>query len=261
LGAHVAATAAGSYDYVGLPVFLSRAFRHSNIYIRTGAGIETPSDLTGKRIGVMDYTQTAGIWVRGLLEDDYGVTRQSIQWVTGGLNAPIAADRMALNLPSHIHMDRTSDTLNALLKFGEIDAIVSPQAPQGFREGHPNIRRLFDNYRQAEGEWFGRKGLFPIMHCAVVKRSVIAADPVLSAKLVAAFSTALDLAMTDIDHRDYPKIALPWLMPHAEALRAEMGNPWTYGLDRNIDTVNTFLRYCVADGLCDEGLTPHDVFQ
>ncbi len=259
LGAHVSAIAAGQNDYIGLPVFPSRAFRHSNIYIRADAGIETPADLAGKRIGVMDYTQTAGIWVRGLLEDEYGVTRQSIQWVTGGLNTPLAKSRMVLNVPADIRMERTTGTLDALLKSGEIDAIMSPQAPQGFRDGHPNIRRLFADYRQVETDWFQRTGLFPIMHCAIVKRSLIAADPLLSGKLLAAFGKALDLAITDIDHRDYAKIALPWLMPHAETVRETIGGPWSYGLETNAAVLKTFLRYCQADGLCGP-LMLEDIF-
>jgi 4,5-dihydroxyphthalate decarboxylase len=140
-----------------------------------------------------------------------------------------------------------------------IDAIISPQAPQAFRDGHPNIRRLFTDYRQAEADWFWRTGLFPIMHCAVVKRALITADPALLGRLQAAFSNALELAVTDIEHRDYAKIALPWLLPHAKTVRASAGDPWSYGLERNASTLRSFLQYCQADGLCGD-MSIEDIF-
>jgi len=262
LGAYISAMASGQTHYVGLPIFLSRAFRHSNIYIRGDVGISSPHDLAGKCIGIMDYTQTAGIWVRGLLADEYNLSRQSVRWVTGGLFAPLAEDRMSLRLPAEIHIERTQDTLDHLLRSGQIDAIISPQAPQCFRDGHPEIRRLFVNYCADEKAYFLRTGIFPIMHCVVARSALLDADSHLADHLFAAFTKAKALAQADLAYRDYAKTMLPWLPQHAHDVTAVLGEDvWSYGTGPNLRALETFMRYCRADGLCSSEFRPDQVFR
>jgi 4,5-dihydroxyphthalate decarboxylase len=252
LGTHLAAVAAGNTHYVALPVFLSRAFRHSNIYVRTDAAVVTPSDLVGKRVGLIDYAQTAGVWVRGMLADEYGVDRDRIHWITGGLHEPALEDRMGLNIPSGIEITRTDKTLDGLLACGEIDAIISPQAPKCFRQGHPQIRRLFADPTSEESQYFKRTGIFPIMHSLIIRRSIVEDSPSIGSALLSAFSDAKDVAIAELAHRDYPKVSLPWIGSYQQDASSRLGgNVWTYGVDANRAALDAFLRYSIADGLCD----------
>ncbi len=258
LGSHLAAVSAGDYGYVGLPIFLSRAFRHSNIYVRTDR-VARPEDLAGKTIGVIDYQQTAGVWVRGLLADDYGVDRSSIHWVAGGLASPAGEGRA--EPPPGVSIRRTSDTLDALLRAGEIDAITSPSAPPAFLAGDPRIARLFREPRIAEADYYRRTGLFPLMHCLVARRRLVEAHPELPGALQAAFEAAHRLAAADLDGRDYPKIALPWLPNARQDALSRLGHdPWTHGLEANCAAIDALLRYGFADGLSDRLLTPDEMF-
>jgi 4,5-dihydroxyphthalate decarboxylase len=258
LGSHVAAVSTGDYGYVGLPIFLSRAFRHSNLYVRTDR-VARPEDLAGKTIGVIDYQQTAGLWVRGLLADDHGVDRSSIQWVTGGLASPAAEGRA--EPPPGLSIRRTSDTLDALLRAGEIDAIISPSAPPSFLAGDPGIARLFNAPRAAEADYYRRTGLFPLMHCLVARRALVEAYPELPGALQDAFEAAHRQAVADLDGRDYPKVALPWLANARQDALSRLGvDPWTHGLDANRAAIDALLRYAFADGLSDRLLTPDEVF-
>jgi 4,5-dihydroxyphthalate decarboxylase len=258
IGSHIANVGAGRDAYVGLPIFLSRAFRHSNLYVRTDR-IASPRDLKGKTIGVIDYQQTAALWVRGLLTDDHGVPRESLSWVAGGLNAPMAEGRAPP--PPGIPLRRTDETLDALLRRGEIDAVISPAAPRGFIEGAPHINRLFPDPQAAEIAYHRRTGLFPLMHCVVVRRALIEAYPGLPAALYRAFEAARRLALEDLDGRDYPKVAMPWLTTfRRQALDALGGEAWTHGVETNQREISTLLSYALADGLIDRPLTVEAVF-
>jgi 4,5-dihydroxyphthalate decarboxylase len=261
LGSHIAAVAAGTPAYVGLPIFLSRAFRHGNVYVRADRGITTPRDLIGRRIGVMDFHQTAAVWVRGILADHYGVERSAIEWITGGLSAPVLEDRAALDLPPSLSVTRSPQTLNALLEAGEIDALISPTAPALFARGDPRVARLWPDHRGAERAYFHETGIFPIMHLLVLKRQRLDEAPELPRALYTAFETALRLACADIAQRDYPKIASPWLMADRAQTLADLGaEPWTYGTSANRAALEAILRYAEADGMTKRRLSPEELF-
>jgi 4,5-dihydroxyphthalate decarboxylase len=261
MGSHIAAAAAGRRDYVGVPVFLSRSFRHANLYVRTDRGIDTPEDLAGKRIGLADFQQTAALWLRGLLADEHGVARESVHWTTAGLHAPVLTDRMAMELPPGIRVERSPSTLDALLRTGAIDAIISPTAPKCFADDTVPVARLWGDPRAAERDWWQRHHIFPIMHVLVVRRALVEANPELPAVLYAAFEQARALAATDVANRDFPKLVLPWLSAFAaEAHAALGGDPWTYGVAANRDVLTTMLRYAVADGLAPASLRVEDLF-
>ncbi|MEG3166252.1 hypothetical protein U1701_16800 [Sphingomonas sp. PB2P19] len=261
LGSHIAAVAAGSPAYVGLPIFLSRAFRHGNVYVRADRGIATPRDLIGRRIGVMDFHQTAAVWVRGILADQYGVARSSIEWITGGLSTPVLEDRAPLDLPPSLSVRRSPQTLNALLEEGAIDALISPTAPTLFVHGDPRVARLWPDHRSAESAYFHETGIFPIMHLLVLKRQRLDEAPGLPRALYTAFETARQLACADMAQRDYPKIASPWLMADRARTLADLGaNPWTYGISANRAALEAILRYAEEDGLTKRRFSPEDLF-
>ncbi len=261
MGSHIASVAAGRRDYIGVPVFLSRSFRHANLYVRTDRGIDAPEDLAGKRIGLVDFQQTAALWLRGLLADEHGVPRESIRWTTAGLHAPVLTDRMAMDLPPGIHVERSSSTLDALLRAGEIDAIISPTAPKSFADDAVPVARLWHDPRAAEQDWWQRHHIFPIMHVLVVRRSLVEATPALPEALFAAFEQARALAAADVANRDFPKLVLPWLSAFATEAHAALGcDPWTYGVAANRDVLTTMLRYAVADGLAPASLRIEDLF-
>lgn len=252
MGSHIAAVAAGNRDYIGLPVFLSRSFRHGNLYIRTDRGIDRPEDLAGKRIGLVDYQQTAALWLRGILADDYGVARTSIEWITAGLNAPVLTDRAPGAMPPGISVTRSPATLDAMLVDGTLDAVISPTMPRCVRHGTAPVAALWSDARAAEIAWFGRTGNFPIMHIAVVRRTLVEANPALYDALVAAFEQALALALEDLTARDFPKVAMPWLNRAADDAARAIGPVWCYGVEANRVTLEQMLRYAVADGLATE---------
>lgn len=261
LGSHIAACAAGQREWLGLPVFPSRAFRHANLYVRTDR-IRRPEDLVGRRIGLIDYQQTAALWLRGLLAEDHGIRREDIQWITGGLHAPMLTDRSPGPAPAGLSITRSPETLDAMLADGTIDALISPTAPRCWRDGSAPVDRMWPDYPAAQEAWWRRTGLFPIMHVIVLRRTLAEAHPWLPAALLAAFDAALALALADLRQRDFPKIALPGQLALAEQSTATFGaDLWTYGLEANRPVLEAALRHACADGLTGPGLTPADLFQ
>jgi 4,5-dihydroxyphthalate decarboxylase len=166
--------ARGESNYIALPVFLSRAFRHTSVYIRTDRGIDTPKDLKGRRIGIAEYQLSANVWVRGILEDDFGIRSSDITWVRGGMDTPGRPEKIALTLPSDIRLELAPEgsTLNGMLASGEIDGFIGPRWPRCFAEGHPHVGRLFKDSIGTAEEFFGRTGIFPIMHLLGLRRAL-----------------------------------------------------------------------------------------
>ena len=260
MASHIAAVGAAKRDYVALPVFPSRAFRPPNLYVRSDR-IAVPEDLAGRTIGLIDYQQTAALWVRGLLADDHGVDRRSVAWVTGGLHAPVTSDRTPMDPPPGIAIRRTPETLDALLRRGEIDALISPTAPASSADPDVPVARMWPDQGAAQQQWWRRTGIFPIMHVIVVRRSLVEAESDLPARLTAAFDAALGLAQQDLLRRDYPKIALPGLPALIEQAMGGYGaSLWTNGIDVNRVTLDTMLRYAAEDGLTPRRLSVGELF-
>ena len=261
MASHIAAVARGRRDYVGIPVFLSRSFRHSNLYVRTDRGIAGPGDLADRTIGVIDFQQTAAFWVRGLLAEDHAVARTGVRWIAAGLHQPVLQDRAPVTVADGIRLERSPATLDALLRDGAIDAVISPTAPRCFGEADVPVARLWSDPAEHERGWWQRTGIFPIMHVLVVRRALAEACPALPGLLYNAFEEARRLAAMDIATRDFPKIALPWLASHAATVRQTLGgDPWTYGIEANRATLEAMLRYAAADGMCDHSMTIDALF-
>jgi 4,5-dihydroxyphthalate decarboxylase len=262
LSSYTVAVARGDSRLVGLPVFVSRSFRHSSIYLRADSDIQDPAALKGARIGVPEYQMTASIWTRGFLADDHGVGAEDVTWVTGGMEQPGRAERQPLQLPDSIITERLVDrTLTEALLAGDIDALLAPRVPSVFRRPGPPVRRLFPDYAAREREYFGRTGLFPIMHLVVLRSDVHERHPWAAQSLTKAFVAAKELAIAGIENAPALRWTLPLLLDAVERGREIFGDdPWPYGLEANREALVVFLRYMREQGLTDRELVPEELF-
>jgi 4,5-dihydroxyphthalate decarboxylase len=263
MASHITMTGRGEAAYVAIPVFLSRCFRHSAIYVRTDRGISRPQDLKGKRIGIPEFQQTAIVWVRGILRDLYGVGVRDIVWRTGGVNAPGLAERVALTLPEGISVAPIGpqQTLSSLLQEGELDAVIATRVPSCLgRPGVP-VARLFPDYQAAEIDYYKRTGFFPIMHCLAVRHPIADAHPELPGALFEAFAKARAIALEEVARINVLHASLPWPAAALADARALMGeNYWSYGFAANRNELATMTRYAQEDGLTLGRVEPERLF-
>jgi 4,5-dihydroxyphthalate decarboxylase len=263
LSSYVLSLFAAEPPFIAIPVFPSRFFRHSCIYVNAAAGITRPADLAGRTIGTPEYQMTAPVWIRGILADEHGVPVPSVRYVTGGLEQPGRAEKLRLDLPPAIRVDPipADRTLAAMLAAGEIDALYTARTPSTFGDGSGRVRRLFDDFAAVELDYFRRTRIFPIMHTVAIRRDVYRRHPWVAQCLHKAFTAAQRLAYEELDQTAALKVMLPWLPAHLAETRREMGEDfWPYGLDRNRDTLATFLRYSHEQGLSPRRLAPEDLF-
>ena len=261
LGTHMLTTARGQSEYIGVPAFVSRSFRHSAIYVRRDRvdGVEA---LRGKRVGVPDFQQTAGIWVRGILADEYGVGVRDVHWVTGGLEQPGRTNRVALNLPDDIRMEAIApdETLAGLLREGRIDAVIAPKPPSCFGVD-ANIERLFPDYRAEEEAYFRKTGIFPLMHLMGIRRSLVERHPWLPVNVYKAFVRAKDMALEEMAITDTLRVSHPWIVPEMDDVRALMGHDsWRYGVAENEPELSRLMAYARSDGLMAEDVPMERLF-
>jgi 4,5-dihydroxyphthalate decarboxylase len=255
-------TAAGDCPYVGVPAFVSRAFRHTSIYVRRDR-IKTPQDLEGRRVGVAEYQLTANVWARALLADDYGVQPSDIIWVRGGLEELGRPEKIAVALPASVRLEAATggQSLSAMLAAGEIDAIVSPRAPSCHARGEANIAWLFDDPTQAAKAYYQRTRIFPIMHIIGVRRSLADHHPWLPAAVLKAFTAAKALALAQLAETSATKVMLPFVEEQLRSARELLGEDyWSYGLAANQHTLESFLRHHHAQGLSPRPMAPHELF-
>jgi 4,5-dihydroxyphthalate decarboxylase len=256
-------TARGDCPYVGVPVFPSRAFRHTAIYIRTDRGIGRPEDLKGKRIGIPEYQLTANVWARAILLDDHGVDPSHIRWIQGGQEEPGRIEKAAFGLPEGVRINPAPEgkTLSGMLEAGEIDGLIAPRAPSCFARRAPNVGWLFNDPQAAAADWFRRTGVFPIMHLLGVRRSLVEQHPWLPVALLKAFEQSKRLAMEALAEPAAPKVMLPFLDEQVRAAQALMGEDWwPYGLEKNRATLETFLQHHHRQGLSPRKLEPEALF-
>jgi 4,5-dihydroxyphthalate decarboxylase len=249
--------------FVAIPIFPSRFFRHSCIYVNAKAGIGAPKDLIGKRIGTPEYQMTAPVWIRGILADHYGVPVDSVTYYTGGEEEPGRSEKLKLDLPPNIKIKPIGETqtLAAMLASGEIDALHTARMPSTFSTGGGSVRRLFENYKDVEQSYYRETGIFPIMHTLVVRREVYEQNRWVAQALYKAFVEAQKRTYDDLYVTAALKAMLPWLTAHVEETRALMGDDfWSYGFERNRSTLATFLRYHHEQGLSKRLLTPEELF-
>ena len=249
--------------FVAIPVFPSRFFRHSSIYINADAGINEPRDLVGKRVGTPEYQMTAPVWIRGILAQHYGVPVDSVTYCTGGEEEPGRDEKIKLDLPPNIRVERIgpTQTLAQMLASGEIDALHTARMPSTFHAGNAKVKRLFEDYKIVEQRYFRETGIFPIMHTVVIRRDVYEQNRWVAQSLYKAFVEAQRSTYADLDVTAALKAMLPWLTAHVEETRALMGaDYWSYGFAPNRDTLATFLRYHHEQGLSKRLLAPEELF-
>jgi 4,5-dihydroxyphthalate decarboxylase len=263
LASYTALKSRGDCPFVAIPVALSKIFRHSCIYVRTDAGIAKPEDLRGKRVGTSQYSSTGLVFLRGMLQHDYGLASEDMHWFMGGLNTFVEQPLIPLNLPKKIKLEFLSrgQTLEQMFAAGELDALFSLYIPSMFLQGSPRIARLFPDYRQVEQDYFRRTRIFPIMHTVVVREDVHREHPWVAASLYKAFCAARDLAVDGLYDTDALRVSLPWLISHVEETWEVFGkNFWPYGLESNRPTWAAIGQYVHEQGLAPRSVAPEELF-
>jgi 4,5-dihydroxyphthalate decarboxylase len=260
---YVGLKARGQCPFVAIPVALSKIFRHSCIYVRPGAGIASPQDLRGKRVGTTQYGASAVVFMRGMLQDDYGVRPQDVHWFMGGLDAPTQRPLIPLNLPADIRLDYLPGdaTLEAMMEAAQLDALFSVYIPSIFLKGSPSIARLWPNFKEVETDYFGRTGIFPVMHIVAIREDVHRADPWVAANLYRAFCAARDVAVAGLYDSDALHLTLPFLLDHVEEARRVFGQDfWAYGVAPNRPAFAAMGRYVYEQGLAPRAVGVEEMF-
>jgi 4,5-dihydroxyphthalate decarboxylase len=249
--------------FVAIPVFPSRFFRHSCIFVSAKSGIRKPEDLKGRRVGVPEYQMTAPVWIRGILSDDHGVKVTDVEHLSGGEEEPGRIEKLKIELPEKIRLKSIEEnqTLSVMLAEGEIDALVTARAPSTFYSRPKDVKRLFPDFVEAEKAYYRRTKIFPIMHTVVIRRDVYAKNPWVAQSLFKAFSAAKAKALAMYDQTAALAAMLPWLTAHVEEAKREIGEDWwPYGLEPNRHVLETFLRYHHEQGLSPRKLEPDELF-
>ena len=256
-------TSRGESPFVGIPAFVSRVFRHSGIYVRTDRGIDRPEDLKGKTVGVPEYQMTAPVWMRGMLEDEYGVRPQDIRWRNGGQEETGRDERTPLELTNGVDLRPIGpdQTLVGMLEEGELDAVMTARAPSSFVAGKPHVARLFPNYREVERAYYAKTRMFPIMHLMGVKKSLAERHPWLPGSLYKAFLEAKRIALEEVRQIAALNVTLPWVEAEALETRALMGEDyWRYGIPDCAHEIDAATRYSYDQGLSERRLAAEDLF-
>jgi 4,5-dihydroxyphthalate decarboxylase len=249
--------------FIAIPVYPSRFFRHSCIYVNSASGIKTPKDLIGKKIASPEYQMTAPVWIRGILSDHYGVPVDAQPYLFGGEEETGRIEKIKLELPPNIQVSPIGphQTLSQMLYDGELDALYTARMPSSFLKGDGKVVRLFDDYEAVERNYYQQTGIFPIMHVVVIRRDVYEANRWIAQSLTKAFIEAKKIAYKDLDETAALKTMLPWLTAHVENAKKEFGQDWwSYGLEGNVNNLDTFTRYHFEQGLSSKKLEVKDLF-
>ena len=252
----------GECPYIAVPVFVSRAFRHTSIYVRKDR-IKTPQDLKGRRVGVPEYQLTANVWARALLEDDFGVRPQDVVWVRGGIDTPGRPEKIRLQLPPEIRLESAPEgvTISEMLDNGDLDGFVAPRPPGGAALRNPNVGWLFDDPTSVAKDYYQRTGVFPIMHIVGIRKELAAANPWLPAAVLKAFSEAKAMALERLSDTSAAKVTLPFVEEQLKAARATMGEDyWSYGVAPARRTLESFVRHHHSQGLSARLMSVDELF-
>ena len=252
MGSYLLSRESASARFVAIPVFPSRAFRHSGIYINTDSGIKEPKDLIGKRVGVSEYQITMAVWVRGILQHEYGVFPKQMKWFTGGEEQPGRVDKVNHDLPPSIDICPIGpkQTLSSMLESGEIDAMMAAHMPLPFVRRSPKVRRLIPNFREVEGDYYRRTKIFPIMHTVALREDVYQRHPWVAQALFKAFCEAKAICQASMYDSSALKYMLAWSIAEMEEERELFGDDlWPYGFEANRHVLETLVQYAREQGL------------
>ena len=252
----------GDCPYIAVPVFLSRAFRHTSIYVRKDR-IKQPADLKGRRVGLPEYQLTANVWARAILQDDYGVRPEDITWVRGGIDTPGRPEKIALQLPPGVKVGAAPEgtTISELLDRGEIDGFIGPRPPNRTALRNPAIGWLFDDPTAEAKDYYRRTGVFPIMHVVGIRKELAQAHPWLPAAVVKAFTASKAQALELLSDTSATKVTLPFVEEQLKAARESLGEDyWSYGVQAARQTLETFVRHHHAQGLSKRLMAVEELF-
>ncbi len=255
-------------EFLAIPVFPNRAFRHSAIYINKASGIERPEDLAGKTVGELAlYGHDAGVMPKGMLSDDYGVSPNQCRWIVGGIDFPLKPiDFVPQPYPADVEVSWAApdDDLGRKLEAGEIDALISADIPECVLKRSPKVGRLFEDYEAVEREYYRRTGIFPIMHTVVVRKKLAHDHPENVKAVYRGFCAAKDAAIEQfIRGMTFNNMAMmvPWLTKRIEENRDVLGEDWwPYGMKANRTALDAILRYHHEQGLTRRRFTVEDIF-
>lgn len=254
--------ARGDDSLTAIPAFPSRSFRHSAIYIRPDGPVDDPGALAGARIGLPEWTVTATVYVRALLQHEYDIDLAGISWVQGGTNQPGRIETLPVDAPAGIVIRPERErSLNDMLVAGDIDALIAPHPPDAFADRSGRIVRLFSDHRAEEEAYYERTGIFPIMHLIALRADVNERHPWAAANLYRAFTEAKDHSVKRMFDDNAPRTPVPWGSAHARRAEAVFGRDiWPYGVEPNRSSLAAFLGFAVEQGVCERLLAPEDLF-
>ncbi len=260
---YISRVVAGDTTFVALPVFPSRSFRHSFIAINKESGIEKPTDLSGKRIGVPLYTMTAAVWIRGHLIHDFNVDLSKVTWIQGSINSPSPHGEpvvMPMYKPISINLNNTGFSLSDLLSSGKLDAVIGTTLPNSIKTNN-RIVRLFPNFREIEKEYFKRTKVFPVMHLVVIKKTIYDRYPFIGKSLFDAFCDSKNIALTRMKNLAALRYMLPWLPDDLDEIEDIFGgDPWPYGVHENQHCLDTLINYMCEQGIIRNRVSVKDLF-
>ncbi len=243
---------------IAIPVFPARAFRHSYVFINKESGIKAPCDLTGKRVGISEFQQTATVWVRGILQHEYNVDLETIHWYTWAERS-----RMEIEVPARYKIQRipSGKKPDEMLIGGELDAIIVPAIFPSLAKGAPKVSRLFEKYEEVEKAFYRKTGIFPIMHTVAMREELWRESPWVAVSLFKAFQEAKEIAYRLLTDLGPYKVSLIWLRNVVEEQREAVGDdPWPYGLSKNRTTLETLQSYLFEQGLIKKKLGLDQLF-
>ena len=255
-------TAKGDSPYIAVPVFLSRAFRHTSIYVRKDR-IKQPQDLKGKRIGIPEYQLTAIVWARSILQSDYGISPEDVTWVRGGIDTPGRPEKIKLQLPPGVKIEDAPEdmTISDMLDRGQTDGFIAPRPPSGAAAHNPDVAWLFDDPTAVAKDYYRRTGIFPIMHVVGIRKELAQQHRWLPAAVFKAFSESKTKALELLSDTSATKVTLPFVEEQLKAARDTLGQDfWSYGVEANRKTIEAFLHHHHAQGLSARKLAVEEVF-
>ncbi len=253
-------------DYTLIPVFISRIFRHRNVFVHVDSGIEKPEDLIGRKVGTPGYGMSANTWIRGFLLDEYGVKADDLNWIQttkssdgGTLNSDLGKYYFDDDFPLEIGPEGVDES--ELLLSGQCDALITAITPKAFLDGNPKIKRLFPDVKAAEIDYYKKTQLFPIMHVVAIRNDVIEEHPWLPKAVFEMYSKAKQKAYADLETTTSLKVTLPWVTQEFEDTRKLMGdNYWKYGIEENRKELEAIMRYVYEQGLVKRQIEFDELF-
>ena len=262
LAKYVALRASGDDSCIAIPVFPSRVFRHSSLFVRSDGSVKSISDLKGRKIGIPEWAQTAAVYSRGFLVDQFGLDLTSIEWVQSGVNQAGRMEKVELHLPAGLKLTPRPDrSLNDMLLAGEIDAVLAARPPTSFSEGDPRVKRFFDDTLAVEQAYYRETGVFPIMHAVVIRKAVLDKNPWIAKNLMAAFEEAKARSVARAVDATASLVPIPWGAEYARRMQELMGDDFfPYGAEKNRRTLESFLAHAHSQGVTKRLLKVEELF-